>query len=359
VRSFSIDRRARAWAARVILGAAVAGATLAAAPHDAAAQTPTAAQRDEAKRRFQAGLDLFREGNYPASLVEFKRAYDIAPNYNVLYNIGQVYYQLQDYVNASKYLTEYLEEGGKRITPARRAEVEADLEKLKMRIAQVNVATNVSGAQIMVDDQPLGVTPLGQPALVSAGRRVFSATKEGYQSVRKTVEVAGGDRLDVQLELPELAPGQAPMPLPPVTGDGDVAPTTPPPAGAPPPPPDKPFPTAPVIAWGVTGVLGAGAAIFGVLALGKDDDLAELKGAPDPDPDALDSAASSTTTMAAVSDVFLVCTAIGAGVSIYLTIDYATSDPEPADQQVGRTRPPAPTLAAKVGPGSLGLAGTF
>lgn len=347
------------------MGAAVVTTTVAASPDDAAAQTPTAAQRDEAKRRFQAGLDLFREGNYPASLVEFKRAYDTAPNYNVLYNIGQVYFQLQDYVDASKYLSQYLDEGGKRITPARRAEVEADLEKLKMRIAQVNVVTNVPGAQILVDDEPLGVTPLPQPVLVSAGRRVFSATREGRQSVRKTVEVAGGDRLDVQLDLPELAPGQVPTPLPPVSAEGAADPVPPPVDGTPPPPPpEKPFPTAPVVAWGVTGVLGAGAAIFGVLALGKDDDLAELKAQADPDPDALDSAASSTTTMAAVSDVFLVCTAIGAGVSIYLTIDYATSDAEPSDQVGAADRrrtvkAPSPTIAATVGPGSIGLGGTF
>lgn len=356
--SFRIGGRARSWAARVVLGAVVATTAIAAAPEEAHAQ-PSAAQRDEAKRRFQAGLDLFKEGNYPASLVEFKRAYEIAPNYNVLYNIGQVYFQLQDYVNASKYLTQYLDEGAKRITPARRSEVETDLEKLKLRIAQVNVLTNVPGAQVTVDDQPLGLTPLGQPALVSAGRRVFSASKEGRQSVRKTVEVAGGDRLDVQLDLPELAPGQAPTPLPPVATGGDQPPppVEPPPPGQPQPAPEKPFPTAPVIAWGVTGVLGAGAAIFGVLALGKDDDLATLKAQPDPDPTALDSAASSTTTMAAVTDVFLVCTAIGAGVSVYLTIDYATSDPEPIE--TGRPKPPAPTLAAKVGPGSVGLAGTF
>lgn len=346
----------RAWAARAALGLALGTTALTIAPEDASAQTPTAAQRDEAKRRFQAGLDLFKEGNYPASLVEFKRAYEIAPNYNVLYNIGQVYFQLQDYVNASKYLTQYLEEGGKRITPARRTEVEGDLDKLKARIAQVNVITNVQGAQVTVDDQPLGLTPLGQPALVSAGRRVFSATKEGHQSVRKTVEVAGGDRLDVQLDLPELAPGQAPTPLPAIQPDG-TQPQPQPQPGQPQPRPEKPFPTAPVIAWGVTGLLGAGAAIFGVLALGKDDDLAALKTEPNPDPEVLDSAASSTTTMAAVSDVFLVCTVIGAGVSIYLTIDYATSDPQPADAKA--PPPPKPTMAAKVGPGSLGLAGTF
>jgi hypothetical protein len=361
VRSGERRSGARRWAARVALGAAVASATLAFSADEAAAQTPTAAQREDAKRRFQSGLDLFKEGNYQASLVEFKRAYEIAPNYNVLYNIGQVYFQLQDYVNASKYLNQYLDEGRQRITQTRRTEVEADLEKLKGRIAQVMVVVNVSGAQIYVDDQPIGTSPLREPLMVSAGRRVFSASREGRQTVRKTVEVAGGDRLEVQVELPELAPGQAPSPPivpPPPDGDGQVEPP-PPDTGQPQPAASKPFPTAPVIAWSVTGALGIGAAVFGVVALGNDDELATLKQEGDPDRDELSSAASSTTTMAAISDVFLVASIIGAGVSIYLTVDYASSDPPAAAEGTGTRRAPSPTVAAKVGPGSVGLGGTF
>jgi len=341
-----------------MLGAMVATSVVtAAAP--AHAQQPTAGQRDEAKRRFQAGLDLFKEGNYQASLVEFKRAYEIAPNYNVLYNIGQVYFQLQDYVNASKYLNQYLDEGGKRITPTRRAEVDTDLDKLKGRIAQVTVTVNVSGAQITVDDQPLGQSPIGQPSLVSAGKRTFTASKEGRQTIRKTVEVAGGDRLEIQLDLPELAPGQVPTPLPPVTPtDGQPSDTPPPPVAPTQPEVEKPFPVAPVVAWSVTGVLGVATAVFGVLALGNDSDLQELKATADPDPAELESKASSTSTTALVSDIFLIGTVIGAGISIGLTIDYATSDPEPVEGRI-RPAPPKPVLKANVGPGSLGLAGTF
>jgi hypothetical protein len=338
----------------------VAAGGAAVAPRDAEAQTPTAAQREDAKRRFQSGLDLFKEGNYPASLVEFKRAYEIAPNYNVLYNIGQVYFQLQDYVNASRYLNQYLDEGKQRITPSRRSEVEADLEKLKARIAQVQVSLNVSGAQIFVDDAPVGTSPLGAPIQVSAGRRLFSASKEGRQTVRKTVEVAGGDRLEVVIDLPELAPGQAPSPpIVPPSQDGGTQPPPPVVDGQPQPEGEKPFPVAPVVAWGITAALGGGAAIFGVVALGNDDDLAALKSQPDPDREQVDSAASSTTTMAAIADVFLVATVIGAGVSTYLTIDYIVSDPPPPEGSEAGKAPPRPSVAARVGPGSFALGGSF
>ena len=53
-----------------------------------AQNAPTKAQQQEAATRFKKGLDLFKDGDYQASLIEFRRANELAPNYNVLYNIG-------------------------------------------------------------------------------------------------------------------------------------------------------------------------------------------------------------------------------------------------------------------------------
>jgi Tfp pilus assembly protein PilF len=77
----------------------------------AAAQSPPAAgaqpahgdesKRDEARQRYQRGLQLFNEGNYEAARVEFERAYQLSPSYKILYNIGLCYEQLGDYVRCS------------------------------------------------------------------------------------------------------------------------------------------------------------------------------------------------------------------------------------------------------------------
>src|SRR6185369_13528930 len=96
---------------------------------------PTKEQQHEAATRFKKGIELFKEGDYQAALIEFRRANEIAPNYAVLYNIGQVYFQLQDYAGALTALERYLSEGGKNVPTARRTEVEKDIEKLKSRVA--------------------------------------------------------------------------------------------------------------------------------------------------------------------------------------------------------------------------------
>src|SRR3954464_11843156 len=81
---------------------------------------PTAQQKSG--KHFQRGVSLYTEADYRAALVEFRRAYEIAPNSAVLYNIGETYYQLQNYAAALSTLQRYLNESG--TTAAHRRDVE-------------------------------------------------------------------------------------------------------------------------------------------------------------------------------------------------------------------------------------------
>ena len=82
-----------------------------AAPEQKAAPAESA-KLDDAQRRFQRGIELYKESDFDAALVEFKRAYELVPSYKILYNLGQVSYQRHDYASALRYFRQYLEEGG-------------------------------------------------------------------------------------------------------------------------------------------------------------------------------------------------------------------------------------------------------
>src|SRR5262245_54716328 len=87
---------------------------------------PAAPNNSEAGRgHFDRGVDYYRDGNINAALIEFKRAYEAAPNYRVLFNLGQVANALNDYVEAQRYFQRYLQDGGAEIDAERRAEVNA------------------------------------------------------------------------------------------------------------------------------------------------------------------------------------------------------------------------------------------
>jgi hypothetical protein len=154
-----------------------------------------------AATHFDRGVKLYGEHDFRTALVEFERAYRLSPQYRVLYNIGQCRYQLEDYVGSLRAFEKYLAEGDAEIAQDRREQVTASIGELHGRVAHVRVTANVDGASVMVDDAVMGVTPLSEPLLVSAGRRKITARKAGRTSAVHVVDLAGEDSVDVALEL--------------------------------------------------------------------------------------------------------------------------------------------------------------
>lgn len=167
----------------------------------AIASSAFAQNTDEARTHFQRGVQFFKEGDYRGALIEFKRTYEIAPNYKVLYNLGQTSLELQDYAAALTAFRRYVDEGGKEVPKDRRQQVDAEIKKLEGRVARVNVKTNVEGADVLVDDVVVGKTPLSSPIIVSAGRRKIAVAKAGSPPQSRAIDVAGGDETTVDIEI--------------------------------------------------------------------------------------------------------------------------------------------------------------
>jgi hypothetical protein len=332
-----MNRSARLLAFAACFASAVA--PLAAHAQPAPSTPVTRAAKQEAATRFRKGLDLYNDGDFQAALIEFRRAYELAPSYQVLYNIGQVYFQLQDYAGALSSLERYLAEGGAGVPPSRRADVEKDIAKLRARVAHIEVTTNVPDVEITLDDVSIGKTPFPKPILVSAGRHKLTAAKPGYKEANRVIELASGDSPKLAFDLADLSAAPPPAPEP--------AHEAPPPARA----PEPASASSHVwIGWAVTGGLAVGAGVFGGLALAASGDLSTKRQTAGTTRDALDAAQSKTKTLALVSDVFTASTLVAGGVSLYFTLKGPSSakpKTEAADVRLG------------VRPGGLALSGSF
>jgi hypothetical protein len=110
-------RNAALLAALTVLGAAGSGR----------AEDP----RGDARAHYARGLELAAQNGYEGALREFNEAYTISPQYAVLYNIGQAHIALGHTAEAIETLGRYLRDGGDRVTPARRAQVERQIAWLR------------------------------------------------------------------------------------------------------------------------------------------------------------------------------------------------------------------------------------
>jgi len=333
----SLHARPRSLAAALAAAALVASVTSPARADDPPAKLAVAPSADliaQARTHFERAVKLYGEDDFRAALIEFNRAYELAPNWSVLYNIGQSYYQLRDYPNAVGTLEKYVAQGGKAIPPDRRAQVDREIVELQGRVAHVTLHVSSPGAEVTLDDVPVGTSPITTATLVGAGRHTFRAEKVGFPPETKIVDVAGGDNLTVTLTFAAPTPGA-------------VVPTTPVVA----PPPAKPNYT-PAIATLVVGGVGlAVGAVFGGLAIGNKSSLqGECKGTACPpsasgDVDSFNRNTTASTVGFAVGGAVVV-----AGVVLLVTAKGQPAAPAPAAGL---------SIRPWVGPGAGGVSGSF
>jgi hypothetical protein len=292
---------------------------------------------EEAKARFGRGVELYKEGDYRAALIEFRRAHELAPNYKVLYNIGQANLELSDYAGAFVAFRRYLDEGKADVPADKRKLVEGEIEKLEARVARVTVKVDVDGAEVTVDDVGVGKTPLTQPVLVSAGRRRIAIVRAGVPAAFRVVDLAGGDRPTVSFDVSKEAPPTAPTPTTSAAGAPAVTTTAPVP-----PPPPKPRSEAPVyIGLGVTGALGIGTGVFGLLALSAKGKLDKQLDKVPGEAGAIQDKRDQVKTLALVTDVLGAATLVSGVVTTYLAVR------------------PTPSTQVGMGPGSIAFSGRF
>jgi tetratricopeptide (TPR) repeat protein len=304
-----------------------------AAPQLAAAEgaAPPQGKVEEAKSHYRRARELYEENNFRGALVEMQRAHDLSGNAALLFDLGQIQYQLQDYPSALNSFTRYLASNKGDIQPARVAEVQKDIERLKGRIGSLRITSNKRGAQILVDDVVVGTAPLSEPVLVGAGRHKIVATADGKTTSPKVVDVAGAESIEVSLALAD-----------------DAAAPSPPHASVERPQDEKPGVRAVVwVPWTITGGLAVATAVMGALALKKSGELSSDLTTAGVTRAQIDDARSATRTMALVTDVLLGATVAAAGTSLVLTLVS-----RPAGPQAGQ-------VSARFGIGSVGLQGTF
>ena len=307
-----------------------------------------AATAAEARERYKRGLQLSKEENYEAALVEMQRAYELSPTYKILYNLGLIHVHLGDYAAGLDAYKRYLAEGGKAIPMARQVEVQKEIDRLRGRVAEAEIHVNVPDAEVMVDDETVGKSPLSAPVIVNSGKRKFSASKKGLVSASRVVQVAGNDHLTLDLEL--IDPKAPPRAGADLVGAGAAQQA------------DKDREarardtshtrkTWLMVGWSATGVLAVGATITGIVALSASSNLGDARDAPGMTRADLDAKESRTRNFALATDLLAGASIVVGGISLYYTLDKGAS------RDARKEKPASVNLGITAT--SLGLVGSF
>lgn len=126
-------------------------------------------------------------------LWERSRTYDVASA------LGQVEYELGDFVAAAEYLHFASKNTPPREKPETRERFQRALSKVKQRIATVRFVANVEGAEVAVDDRWVGRAPFEEDVFLTPGRHRAVLRLDGKERESAEFEVAAGEERTVAL----------------------------------------------------------------------------------------------------------------------------------------------------------------
>jgi tetratricopeptide (TPR) repeat protein len=193
------------WALAIL---AVLGATRAASAQPA----PTPEEVQQAQVRWNEGKAYFDAGNFEAARVAFKQAYTVFPHAAFLQNLGEAELRSGRNVEAARHFTAFLRSSSSG-SPAQRELAKKSLARASERLGSIVVSTNIDDAEIRVDDELVGRSPLGTfPWYVEPGRHMVTARKDGYLDGAERIDVAAGPARSVHVRVQRVVGGTSEVP---------------------------------------------------------------------------------------------------------------------------------------------------
>lgn len=154
-----------------------------------------------AKADFEAAKLLANDGDFAGALIKFQSAYEAAKDPRLLWNVAYCQKNLRRYSKVTLTLKRYLEEGKALLSPADKKEAQDLIAMIEPFTTRATFRVSPDGAEIFVDEEPVGTSPLAAPVVLDIGERRLRVTKTGFASFEKSVVVAGGPELKIDVVL--------------------------------------------------------------------------------------------------------------------------------------------------------------
>ncbi|MEZ4439490.1 MAG: PEGA domain-containing protein [Polyangiaceae bacterium] len=154
----------------------------------------------EALVHWDAAMVLYRNGSFNGAIVEFDKAYAESKNPRVLFNIGVCWKNLERYAKAVRVWQKQLEQRAE-LDEADIKSTEKAIELVSEYVSTLAIKSNVPGAEIVVQDEVVGRTPLLEPVAVDVGPVTVRLRKDGYIAKEQVVNVVKGTPAEATIDL--------------------------------------------------------------------------------------------------------------------------------------------------------------
>jgi hypothetical protein len=150
------------------------------------------------------GIALRRAGRDREALEVFRRAYAVAPSPHALAQVALAEQAIGAWVDAEADLSRALAAADDSWIATHRELLEGGLGTIRAHLGWLDVAADVAGAELWVNDARAGTLPLARPVRIEAGSVAFEVRASGYAPVRRSTSVEPGGTARASVHLVPL-----------------------------------------------------------------------------------------------------------------------------------------------------------
>jgi hypothetical protein len=160
----------------------------------------------DAREAYQAANALVDAHDLAGALAKYQQAYDASHDPRLLFNMAICERDMHKYARMQALLLRYEQEARDALAPEERGDIDAALLAIHPLVGTVKLAVSEAGADVAVDGESIGVTPLAGPFTVDAGSHSLRVNKPGFETIEQKIEVAGGNEATVAITFVSLVP---------------------------------------------------------------------------------------------------------------------------------------------------------
>lgn len=144
----------------------------------------------EAKAEYDSAKILYGAGDFSGALLKFSSAHKRSSDPRLLWNMAACEKSLRHYARALTLVRSYAGDGNGKVTDQERAEAVELIKVLEPLTGKLRIKVSEHDAEVTVDDEVIGRSPIDSPQIVDLGTRKLRAKKAGFRDEQKDVTVS-------------------------------------------------------------------------------------------------------------------------------------------------------------------------
>jgi hypothetical protein len=177
-------------------------------PSSANAKTP----RQQARALFRQGNRLYDRQDYEGALHRYRQAAKLYSSYKIDLNIANTLDIMGRRIEAVKLFEKFLERAKGEAPRAALRAAQQRYDALRRKLVSIQVLCSAEGADVTVDDEVVGVTPLQSGIYLEPGSHRLSLRKQGYMPFELELALGAGEHRQLTVPLQPVAAQDEPLP---------------------------------------------------------------------------------------------------------------------------------------------------